>query len=252
MNAQIAFIVLKGWEYIYTVYAGDYSLRPCGDIDILIHPKDLKRAESVLAENGYQPTIELWQGFRYRYHNVAHHYELKKDRDASFSYGVDLHWGLFNRPYQDQLIEIDEVFKRALPLQIGETTVLRLSPEDHILHACGHLNLHHGGSPELFRYFELAWTIKHAEPAVDWAVVATRAADWKLQIPLRTTLIEMERLFPGTMPEEALAMLEHLAPDRDEQRTYHLLMKYRDTPFVHVLPWRWTPAHFWESFVLSF
>ncbi len=250
--AGIAAVVMKGWEYIHTVYGGDYSLRPCGDIDLLINPQALRPAEQVLKDAGYQPLVELWPGFRYRHHNRAYHYQLEQKPAPGFDFGVDLHWGLFNLRYYDRLIQPEEFIRRALPLQIGETAALRLCAEDHILHACGHLGLHHVESNALHRFYELAWVIAHAQPPVNWPLLLERAAAWRLQIPLRAVLLKMEELFPATLPQETKTALDSLQPGAEERRVYRLLMRYKDTPFVRILPFRWEPASVWQSLCFLF
>ena len=69
-RAGVPLVVLKGWDYIHTVYGGDYSLRPCSDIDILIRSQDVKAAEAALDSQGFEPYEELWPGIRFRYGNA--------------------------------------------------------------------------------------------------------------------------------------------------------------------------------------
>ena len=158
----IPVVVMKGWDYIHTVYGGDYSLRLCSDIDILVQPEDVKAAEASLARQDYQPYEELWPGIRFRYGNAAYHYQRPQKTPHETLYGVDLHWGLFNIRCLDVCFSIGDLFGRAAPLEVGGIPVLRLGVEDHILHAAGHRSLHHADAGELFRYYELTWVICHA------------------------------------------------------------------------------------------
>ena len=55
-------VVLKGWAFIQTIYAGDHSVRYCEDIDILVLPQETSMAVSVLTQMGYQSKAETWPG----------------------------------------------------------------------------------------------------------------------------------------------------------------------------------------------
>lgn len=246
-KAGIPLVVLKGWDYIHTVYGGDYSLRPCSDIDILIRPQDVKAAEAALARQGFEPYEELWPGIRFRYGNAAYHYHRKRNSLNTGEYGVDLHWGLFNIRYLDERVFIADVFSRADRLEVGGTPVFRLGVEDHILHAAGHRSLHHDDAGELFRYYELAWAIRHAQSEVDWAALFSRAKEWGIRKALRSTLEEIELHFPGALPAFSSQELAALEPGPQEARVYRTLMKYHPSPLGRLVPIRWTPKGLWET-----
>ncbi len=243
----IPLVVMKGWDYIHTVYGGDYSLRPCADIDILIHPRDVKSAEEALARQKYQPYEELWPGIRFRYGNAAYHYQRSQKTPHETLYGVDLHWGLFNIRCLDDRVSIAELFSRAVSLEVGGIPVLHMGVEDHILHAAGHRSLHHDNDSEMYRFYELAWVIRHAQPGVDWTEVFSRAKEWGIRLALRSILEEIERHFPGTLPEFSSQEWVALEPDPQEARLYQTLQKYHVTPLGRLLPIRWTPKGLWET-----
>ncbi len=243
----IPLVVMKGWDYIHTVYGGDYSLRPCADIDILIRPQDVKVAEEALARQEYQPYEELWPGIRFRYGNAAYHYQRSQKTPHETLYGVDLHWSLFNIRSLDDRVSIADIFSRAGPLEVGGIPVLHMGVEDHILHAAGHRSLHHDDAGELYRFYELAWVIRHAQPEVDWTEVFSRAKGWGIRLALRSTLEEMELYFPGALPVFSPQEWAALEPDPQEARLYRTLLKYHVTPLGRLLPIRWTPKGLWET-----
>lgn len=251
-QAGIPLVVLKGWDYIHTVYGGDYSLRPCADIDVLIQPQDVKAAEAALTRQDFEPYEELWPGIRFRYGNAAYHYQRKNKSLNTGDYGVDLHWGLFNIRYLDERVPIVDVFRRAVPLEVGGIPVMRLGVEDHILHAAGHRSLHHDDAGELFRYYELAWVIRHAQPGVNWAMLFSRAREWGIRTALRSTLKDLEQLFPGTLPTFSDEDWAALLPDAHEARVYKTLLKYHITPLGRLLPIRWAPKGLWETAAFLF
>jgi len=251
-QAGIPLVVLKGWDYIHTVYGGDYSLRPCADIDVLIQPQNVKAVEAVLADQGLLPYEELWPGIRFRYGNAACHYQRTKNSLNPGEYGVDLHWGLFNIRYLDERVSIADLFRRAVALEVGGIPVLRLGVEDHILHAAGHRSLHHDDAGELFRYYELAWVIRHAQAEVDWGALFSRAKEWGIRQALRSTLEEIEEHFPGALPKFSPQEWTALEPDLQEARAYRMLMKYHPSPLGRLVPIRWTPKGLWETAAFLF
>jgi Uncharacterised nucleotidyltransferase len=99
-EAAIRVRILKGIPLAILVY-GDMGLREAGDIDILIHEKDILAADEILQNSGYlrtEPTVELtprrfayyirhWKDFVYRHrasgHSVELHWRLTRNRAMS-------------------------------------------------------------------------------------------------------------------------------------------------------------------------
>ena len=242
-KAGIKPVALKGWAMIETIYGGDYSLRPCDDLDILVLPQERTTAEATLVRLGYRALVELWPGQRLRYGNTAWHYQQHVEiptRQDGFE--IDLHWGLFNLPYYDACVPLETVLKRARPIKVCGAAAWQLCPEDVLLHACGHLGLHHPHAAELNRFYELAHLVRQAGAELDWTAMAAQASAWKLTAPFQQVVLEMEADFPGTIPTQAADILRDLQPAPGEARSYRWTVKYHDTPWIALLPARWTPA----------
>jgi hypothetical protein len=237
-EAGIAVIALKTWAFFPTVYAGDYSARSFVDVDLLVQPQDVRTAEAVLLAKEFRLANELWPGGRFRYKNAEFSY-FKPLADFQ-KCNIDLHWGLFSRPYYDDRIQLADLFSRALPLEVAGAPALRLGIEDEILFTCGHLSLHHQYSSDLNRYYELAWLIRHADPVVNWIMVLERAKEWRLICPLKRIVLEMENRFPGTLSTEVVQALQRLHPGRNEEKTHAWFVKYSLTQLSIIIPARWT------------
>ncbi len=286
--AGIKAVVLKGWAAIAALYAGDYTLRPCVDIDILVPEEQQAATEIVLSHLGYSPEIELWPGFRKRYGNKAWNYireqrvesgepgqawgsgeqgqvagSGEQDRvsrsgeqglvrgpgsDSGAAAGrseglaVDLHWGAFNLPYYDDGIPLGDWFERAEALEVCGAPAFQLGSEDSILFACGHMGLHHPGDDEVFRYYDLARKARQPGAGPDWDIVLRRAVDWRLAPPVKSILLRLETLFPGTLPAQAVSTLQALHIDPAEESAYRWFVRYNPTPLAGLRPRRWTPA----------
>jgi hypothetical protein len=243
--AGVPVIVFKAWAAFPTVYAGGYGARPSADIDLLISPEQLKKADAQLLALGFQPQMEFWPGYRFRHHITGITYAKAISKHEN--YFIDLHWGIFTRPYHDDRIRVADFFSRAAPLQVAGEPALQLGIEDVILHACGHLSLHHQYETNLSRLYELAWWIHHSPIPVDWQAVLARTADWKLTIAMQRFAPQVQQAFPNTFPAEFMQALQSRVPDRAELKAHDWLVKYFHTPLSLVLPARWTPLSLWNA-----
>ena len=162
-SAGLDVIVLKGWAYIYSIYACDPSRRLCSDVDVLVRPRDADAAAIILRSLGCTPEPPVWPGYAQRYHNGEIYFfsplaELKQD-----AFSVGLHWGLLHVPSYDAARgDAEGLFMRACRLNVAGVDVLNLGETDSIVYACAHLGLHHRFEPDLFRYYDIAALIRAA------------------------------------------------------------------------------------------
>lgn len=236
--AGIPVIVFKAWAAFPTVYEGAYGARVFADIDFLIAPEHLRRADAVIVGGGFEPLLEFWPGYRFRHHITGATYVKNISRRENYT--IDLHWAIFTRRFYDDRIRVADLFSRAAPLTVAGETTLQLSVEDVILHACGHRSLHHHNVSDLSRYYELVWWIRHTARPVDWPAVLARAGEWKLTTAMQGFVPTVEELFPGTFPAEFLQALRAAVVDPADIKQYDWFVKYAHTPFSIMVPPRWT------------
>lgn len=157
--SRVPAIVTKGWALTATVFDHDTSLRPSGDVDVLVNRRHIGSARKRLAELGYrQMSTEPWPGFNERYKYAA---VFRRPDAGSTSLEVELHWGLLDVPFFDR-IPIAGWFDRASPMALAGATALAPAPEDHFVYLCGHLGLHHHYDEALFRYHDMAALVTHS------------------------------------------------------------------------------------------
>jgi hypothetical protein len=187
-------VVLKGAALTATVYR-NLALRPMGDVDLLIRRDDLSEVEKLFERFGY--TLED----DYREHKEwyrTHHYHLtfRRKITAAFTMYCEVHWRI-DRPTQHFAIDMNGVWGRVAAASFDGLDLLVMSPEDLLLHLCLHICKHRlvGG----FRAFcDIAATIRHYGPSLDWEQVRTRAMEWRIgpfvYVPLRVVqqLLEVE------------------------------------------------------------
>jgi hypothetical protein len=243
-GAGVDLIVLKGWAFIQTIYAGDHSARYCEDIDILVHPQQTIQAITVLTRMGYQSKSETWPGFRQRFHNSQPYTLPDQPKIFNQLFPVGLHWGLLHTPYYNPAqVDMDALFKRARPLCVQGVQVLELSGEDQIVYGCAHLGLHHFYSEDLHHYFEIGFLIRRLGPELDWGELAQRARTWQCIIPVQRVLLALERLWPGLVPPAALEKVNALSPVFLERFVNWWIGKTAGRPsFEHLLIWVTMPG----------
>jgi hypothetical protein len=146
---------------------GEVALRQAGDIDVLIHAQDFKRAKELLESIGYQmhPRLTALQ----QESHLGFHCEIQFMRDDWFTV-VDLHWALAPRTFVFGL-STAEVMSRLKTVSFLGTETKTFSNEDLILYQSMH------GAKHLWRRLEwissLAELVRCLETS-SWYLVISR------------------------------------------------------------------------------
>ncbi|HEX8847094.1 MAG TPA: nucleotidyltransferase family protein [Pyrinomonadaceae bacterium] len=145
-GAGVEAILVKGWA-VARCYP-ERGLRPCGDIDLIIHPEQRDAAREVLlSEEGKRYFVDF------------KHEEFEE---------LDVHgW--------------DELYARSCAVQLGAESIRLLSTEDHLRFLCIHL-LRHGAWRPLW-LCDVAVMLETRSSEFDWERFSgkgKREADWVL------------------------------------------------------------------------
>jgi putative nucleotidyltransferase-like protein len=135
-------ILVKGWA-IARLYP-EPGLRPYGDFDLVVRPKDYEAASSAAKE-------------------------------IRGEYGVDLHSGFDELDYHS----FDELYARSTLVKLDDLDVRVLSPEDHLRVLCLHM-LHHSAFRPLW-LCDIAVAVETRAPDFNWDICLgknPRRADW--------------------------------------------------------------------------
>ncbi len=243
-NAGVNVIVLKGWAYIQTIYGGDYSIRFCQDIDILVHPQDSAKTAALLSDLAYQPLDESWPGYARRFMNAQQYCLFNQPNVLNLDFAIGFHWGLFHTPFYDpNQVDMDALFSRTRSLSVAGVEVLELSSEDQIVYACAHLGLHHKYDNALNNYYEIGVLIRLTGADLDWQAVIQRAQAWQCVIPLQRSLAFLESLWPGLIPPVVLEEISSIRPVFLERFVNWWFEKTRGgQAYDHLLTWITTPG----------
>lgn len=185
---QIPVIALKGLHLAQAVYR-NIALRRIGDMDILVPLALVPRAWELLVAHGYQNppghTVDFDMQTKHQYHVLL---RLIKPRPAA----VEMHWSL-TRPNERESLSIGDIqgiWDRSTPIDLGGIKMSGLSPEDLLLHLCLHTSYHHRFEFGLQPSCDIAWTIDHFGAALDWELLGKQARNrgWERGVTLALRL----------------------------------------------------------------
>lgn len=185
---------------------GEPTLRPMGDLDLLVRREDIAEIAVVLGELGF---IEMDRrpGFARAFANTA---EFVKEAHGWLT--VEPHWSLAYPPFADRL-DMDQVWRRSRRgVAVGMDTRV-LSRTDLVLHLCFHLS-HAAASAPLLWYGELAHLLRRDAGAIDWPEIV-RIARATGQAPLVAAVLHtIKDLFDAHMPDALLTELTKAGAER--------------------------------------
>lgn len=87
---------------------------------------------------------------------------------------VEIHTHL-NFPNPSDVISMEKVWERAVPLRCGQSELLGLSAEDLLLHLCCHISYQHRFDLGLLHFCDIAWIAEDRAGTLDWLQFCERA-----------------------------------------------------------------------------
>jgi len=187
---QIGLTLLKGAALSATAYPQP-SIRHIHAIDVLVEPGDWQAALDLLPSLKFRPQAPG--------PDAAHH----RSYEHWTGLALGIHRRAFYLPYFE--LPLGAAAARARRVDIKGTTVRVFSPEDNLVHVCGHAA--YARSRTNLRWAcDAAWLIKH-NPDLDWAAVIDTA---ELAGTLPALAVQV-RWLAGTVcsvPKSSLAELQ--------------------------------------------
>jgi len=153
---SIEVIPFKGIVLAYQAY-GTSDLRHCGDIDVLVKKRDLRKIISLFQAAGMNPSHELTlkNGL---YLNIKRGMEFT----APNRIDIDLHWGMFDK--FTRFSSAEEYFRKFEHMKIDGFDVPTLSPEDTLILVAVHGTKHLWGN---LRWINDVIHLLHSNPDLD-------------------------------------------------------------------------------------
>ncbi|MGJ5675495.1 MAG: nucleotidyltransferase domain-containing protein [Nostochopsis sp.] len=189
---NICAVPFKGPVLAASAY-GNLSLRQFGDIDILVHKQDYSKAKELLMADGYSML-----------HDSEHEGECLQAQMWNIvrQVNVDLHYGI---PPQQFHFDTEGFWERLQPFSLYDTTILTLSPEDHISILC--INWYKGHWRKLSDICDIAAMVC-AHPKMDWPKVLEQVQRWRIRRILYIPLCLARDVLETPLPEEILSTIK--------------------------------------------
>ena len=191
-EAEIAVLPHKGPLLAQAAY-GDLASRQFADLDLLIHPADLSRSITVLAELGYFPQSDLaWlsPGTLIKWTGEMPY----TSREGT---GVDLHWRLTPTHYTVQL-DPEILWRNQISIRIAGSEISSLRPETLLLLLAVHGAKHYWES--IGWLADVAWLL-NANPNFNWQLAMKLAKETSCQRPLLLAASLVRDVFQVTVPD---------------------------------------------------
>jgi hypothetical protein len=172
---------------------GDYTLRVCADLDLMVPPDRAVDAARVLTAGGYEGFLPL--DFFAR-HLVSGSVEYCFSKRGSPRCAVDLHWRLLRGGASDGSAT-DDLWKEARPCTIFGAPAYSLTPEWELLFLSLHAANHH--------WQGLKWLVDIDQicsaQAIDWDRAKAKAGGLGLTSVVEQTLVACHKLFGTAVPK---------------------------------------------------
>lgn len=209
-------IVLKGLWLCEKIYRLP-SMRPGGDIDILVHHQDIDSCLKLLKEQGIG---EFWPNLlRDEYFTRHHLHQQRSTPDLNIWF--EIHWAL-DHPYTLLTVDYESIFARAKPAQLLGAPIQEMAIPDLILSLVIHLVKHAVYLPGLvdredlpriiladgmLMYYLDVTEILRQYQSIDWDLTIQLAHQWGAVDILGSVLQVCKTYFDAPVPDYVLSML---------------------------------------------
>lgn len=199
----------KGLALAEMLY-GDLAARHSGDIDLLIHARDLARIEDAVRDLGYTTNLTLSEKQQQAY--LISGYECAFDSAAGKNL-LEVQWALQPRFYAVDF-DLESIFRRAASVTVAGRELRTPSVEDLALvlsvHAAKHMWTRLIWLCDIARLMEL--------PEVNWKWIAKQACILGIVRILRVTLLLTQQLLGAELPAK---IASEIVADRKAQSWAH-------------------------------
>lgn len=202
----VPWLVVKGPVLVEVAYRRP-GLRLYHDLDLLVAREAFADAIAALEGAGFRLVDRNWDLLRR--HMIG---ELV----VSSRHGpeVDVHWDvLYDREIRRLLpIPVNDLFRRAQPVRVGEVSVRRLDPTDTLIHLSMHACKQ--GGDRLVWLKDIERSIANDPP--DWEAVVTRSMEWRVNLFVGAMVARAQAALGAAVPAE---ILRRLLPNRGWRAT---------------------------------
>jgi hypothetical protein len=184
---SIAIVPLKGVILSWQLF-GDPGTRYAGDLDVMIRPDDLGRADVLLCAIGYVCSVPT-SGLRLL---RTHSYECTY-RHGSTGHSIDVHWG--NELWTAG--QTAELWDHCETREWGGAGIRHLNGDALLLFLCDHGTKHRWSLIKWLGDVAMLLAVPRAAP---WGDLFALAARWDLEQPLAEAALLVHSLYGAELP----------------------------------------------------
>jgi hypothetical protein len=217
-------VALKGMQLVPLIY-GNLASRGMIDIDLLVPAESLNAAAEVMRDLGYKSL----RPFRIAADPIpyyAHHVPPFIKSDAST---VELHWHVCEQRTA-VTIDVDELWRRAVPARIGGVDTKVFASEDLLLHLAVHATYSHRCQGSARACCDVAEIVR--TQAIDWDAVIERARRWNVAAGTYLVLRLARELLDAAIPSH---VLDALQPPAFDERLLRIALRGEHAGHSHRL-----------------
>jgi hypothetical protein len=145
----------------------DASVRPMGDLDLLVRKHELDALTALLQERGFGE-IDRRPGFARAF---SYTLEFAKQRHGWMI--VEPHWTIAYPPFGER-VAMERVWRRCRRDTVAGVETWRLAPADLLLHLCLHV-VHKGAAAPLLWLYEIDRLVRREGATLDWLTFVAEA-----------------------------------------------------------------------------
>jgi hypothetical protein len=179
---------------------GDFSLRPSGDLDILVSPPQFEAARAALAGLNYEVVMNLSPAQTQAWLRDERVLDLSCSQTLAY---LDLHCGIVPRRYSIDF-DMEALLERSISVHLASQEARSLAPEDLLLVLSVHGSKH--GWERLLWLCDIARLLRAC--VLDWDLVLVRARQLRIERILLLALWLARDFAAAEAPATVLAACE--------------------------------------------
>lgn len=229
-QAGVPVMLLKGAALQLCLYEQPDD-RPMSDLDLLVHPDDLRQAMAVLQSlGGYRSAIVANDAFFPRYY-----FEAEYNIGQIVPVAIDLHVRPIYPLRYTQLMPDDALWAASVGTELGQAKIHIPNDWAMLLHLCAHYAIH-GGRGRIWARDIALWIQRYSE-TLDWQALVETADRWHLSYAVHLGLHQAQLAMQGEFGTFNVPMWAWLGLCRG-RTSWRDQLAIRQAPFDHVAPIR--------------
>jgi hypothetical protein len=199
---------------------GDLSLRPPGDLDIVVPPADMPAARRLIEGMGFAMVHQMDAKAEAEYLTSPHEYDLVYKRESD-KVCIELHWRMSGHFFSFNPDPVD-LWNRAVETKLAGIPVRIFNPEDMLLVLCAHGMKHF--------WTRLSWICDLAQyirrtPSIGWELMLRRAGELEARKMTLLGLLLTHQTLSTPLPDHVLEEAQKAVGPQAEELSRRLFLE---------------------------